>query len=458
MQFSNRLLAALLCAASPAVYAADAANGNTLDITVVTPRADQPLDRPLASSTLITAEDIRKSQAPDVATLLRSVAGVVVSQTGGVGKSTSLYLRGTNFNQVLVLIDGVRVNSATTGATAIDQLMLDQVDHIEVSRGNLSSLYGSEAIGGVVRIYTKKGKGAPAASMSAGVGSQGTQRVAAGVGGVSGDTDFNLQLSSYKTDGVSALNPALYPNANPDKNGYRNTSVSANVGHAFNADHRISASVFGSDGSNSFDSSFGLPTDVNTDKAKLWKFAVVADDQFSEAWHSNLQLATGVDQSRSFLNGVPTAFGSVYRTTSNQASWQNTLRLDANKQLLLGAEMLRQQVSTDINPGYVQQSRQINSLLAGYAGRYDAHELRLNVRRDSYSQYGGQNTGLLGYGYHFTDAWRVTANVSTAFRAPSFNDLYYPNSGNPLLKPERSRNTELGVGYHVEGGAQFDLV
>ncbi len=451
----NKLIAALLCAASPIVQAADQPDN---EIMVVTPRIEQPLSQSLASTTVISAEDIRNSQAPDLPTILRNVAGVEFSQTGGIGKSASLFLRGTNSNQVLVLVDGVRVNSATTGTTAIDQLMLDQVDHIEVARGNLSSLYGSEAIGGVVQIFTKKRHGAPAANVSAGFGNQGTRRAAAGFGGSSDATDFNLQLSTFRTDGVSALNPVIFPSANPDRDGYRNNSLSANVGHSFNADHRLSATVFGSYGNNQYDNAFGLPTDVNTNRAQLWKYSLASDDQLSDAWHSKVQVANGVDQYRDYLNGAPNPFGALFQTTSNQFSWQNTLRVADGKQLLLGAEALRQKVYSDINPNYLQNSRQINSLFAGYSGRYDAHQLQVNLRQDSYSQYGGETTGLLGYGYAFTDAWRATASYSTAFRAPTFNELYYPNYGNAALKPERSRNLEAGLRYYVTGGQQFDLV
>jgi len=463
MQVRNKLIAALLCAVVPAFEAAAADAGTDtgnepMEIMVVTPRVKQPLSQSLSSTTVISAEDIRNAQAPDVPTILRDVAGVEVSQPGGIGKPASLFLRGTNSNHVLVLVDGVRVNSATTGTTSIDQLMPDQIDHIEVARGNLSSLYGSEAIGGVVQIFTKKGHGAPAANVSAGFGNQGTRKAAAGFGGSSDATDFNLQLSTFKTDGVSALNPAINPGANPDRDGYRNNSLSANVGHAFNADHRLSATVFGSIGNNQYDSAFGLPTDVNTNREQMWKYSLASEDQLSEAWHSKVQVANGVDQYRDFLNGAPVPFGSLFATTSNQLTWENTLKLDDSKQLLLGAEGLRQKVSSDISPGYLQDTRRINSVFGGYTGRYGAHQMQLNLRQDNYSQYGGETTGLVGYGYALTDTWRATASYSTAFRAPTFNELYYPNYGNPALKPERSRNFEAGLRYYAAGGQQFDLV
>lgn len=465
MQTKSKFFAAILCAAPSVLYAA---MDETLGEVVVTAtRLEQPLKQSLSSTTVITEKDIRNSQAPDVPTILRSVAGVEIDQSGGTGKIAGLFLRGTDSTHVLVLIDGVRVNSATTGTTALDQLMLDQVERIEVVRGNVSSLYGSEAIGGVVQIFTRHGHGAPAANVSAGFGNQGTRRLSAGFGGVVGATDFNVQLSTFKTDGVSALNPALVSTANPDLDGYRNNSLSANIGYAFNADHRVSASLFGSNGNNQYDSAFNMNlTDVNSNREQMWKLSLGSDDQITDAWRSKLQFASGVDQYRDFLNGQPVLdfFGqpsSLFQTRSNQLSWQNSLHLNDSQQLLLGAESLRQMVSSDINPGYLQSTRQINSLFAGYTGSYGAHQTQLNLRQDNNSQYGGNTTGLLGYGYGLTDAWRATASYSTAFRAPTFNELYWPNTGfgggNPALKPERSRNLEAGLRY-ASGGQQFDVV
>src|SRR5512135_2211898 len=206
MQNKSKLLAAILCAATPIVHAA---TDDSLDEIVVTAtRLAQPLSQSLSSTTVITEQDIRTSQAPDVPTILRNVAGVEIDQGGGTGKTSGVFLRGTDSTHVLVLIDGVRVNSATTGTTAVDQVMLDQVERIEVVRGNVSSLYGSEAIGGVIQIFTRRGKGSPSFNGNIGAGSKNTQRASAGFGGEAASTTFNVQVSKYRTDGVSALNPA----------------------------------------------------------------------------------------------------------------------------------------------------------------------------------------------------------------------------------------------------------
>jgi vitamin B12 transporter len=448
------IFTALLCANPSLVFAA---TDTVLDeISVTATRIAQPLKESLSSTTIITRQDIRDSQTPDVPAILRNVAGVEVSQNGGIGKSSGLYLRGSDSTNVLVLLDGVRISSATLGATSLDQIMLDQVDHIEVVRGNVSSLYGSEAIGGVIQIFTKHGSGVPAMNVSAGMGNLGTQRLSAGVGGATEAVDFNVQVSRFKTDGIPALNTTLNPSANPNPDGYSNNSITANFGYTFNADHRITASIFGSNGNNQFASAYGSPTDVNSDKEQIWKLSLTSDDQLTETWHSKLQLANGVDQMWDYLNGQPASGGSLFQTSNNQLTWQNTLHLDDSKQLLLGAESLQQNVLSDVN--YLQTTREVNSLFAGYTGHYGANQIQLNVRQDDNSQFGVANTGLVGYGYAFTDAWRASTSYSTAFRAPTFNEMYYPGYGNPAIKPEQSQNIEAGMHYSVKSGQQFDAV
>ncbi len=448
------LLAAILCAAAPVAHAAS--DGMLDEIVVTATREPQPLDQSLASTTLITARDIRNSQAPDVPTLLKDVAGVEFAQSGGVGQQGSLFLRGSNSNHVLVLLDGMRIDSATTGATAIDQLMLDQIDHIEVVRGNVSSLYGSEAIGGVIQIFTKRGKGAPAFNISGGAGTHDTQRAAAGFGGQRGNTGFNLQVSHYRTAGVSAIKPSIVPTVNPDKDGYDNTSFSANVRHAFNVDNSLSASMFQSRGNAQYDNAFGLPTDVNNSVTTLDKYSLESDNRFTGSWHSKLQWSEGTDDLKNYLNGLPDLFNGYYfKTRNRQLTWQNDLLLNADNSVLLGAEKLDQQVASDT--AYTRTSRSANSLFGGYTGNFGAHQLQANLRQDRYSDFGTADTWRLGYGYALDPAWRATASVSTAFKAPTFNDMYAPAAwgGNPNLRPERSRDQELGIHY-AANGQQFD--
>ena len=421
------------------------------EIVVTASRMPQALDKSIADTTVLTPQEIKNSGAPDVATLLRSVPGIEIAQTGGIGSQASIYMRGTNANQVLVLLDGVRIDSATLGSTAIEHLMLDNIDRIEIVRGNVSSLYGSEAIGGVIQIFTKQGKGAPSFNASAGVGNEGTKHMSAGFSGEVQDTSFSVNASRLKTDGVSAINPQIIPNANPNNNGYDNTTLDAQVKHAFNADHALTASVYSTRGNTSFDNAYGLPTDINNMIENLNKYSLASDDQINSIWHSQLRIAQGTDDSQVYTNGLSTSY---FGTRNNQVAWQNNLKISDNQHLSLSVENLNQAVTSDTL--FTQTSRNVNSFLAGYVGEYGKQQVQLNLRQDRYSDFGIANTGLLGYGYSFAQGWRATASIGNAFKAPTFDDLYYPPTvygyhGNPNLLPERSVNREVGLHYALNG-------
>lgn len=446
----HKLIAALLCAVSTIAAAQDGLN----EVVVTATRNGQQLAKTLTHTSVISQRDIQASGAADVPALLRNLAGAEVTQNGGVGSQSSLFLRGTNSSHTLVLLDGVRIGSATSGATAIDQLMLDQIERIEVVRGNVSSLYGAEAIGGVVQIFTKRGKGEPAASVSAGYGTHATRRASASFGGEVNDANFYFGASKFATDGVSAANTAVSTSANPDADGYSNTSLSARAGYAFNQAHRIDTTLFGSQGKVMYDNAYGLATDTHDSDATLSKWSLGLTDQILATWQSRLVLAQGTDDVTSYKNG---ARASQFKTVNDQLSWQNTLAMSEQGVLVLGAEKLRQRVSS--STAFTLDARSSNSYFAGYTGDYGAHQVQANLRQDRYSDFGTANSGLLGYGLQVTDSWRITANVSTAFKAPTFNDMYYPLSfgyqGNPNLKPERARNLELGAHY-VQAGLHVD--
>ncbi len=436
------IFSALLCAVSSIAHAETV---EKIDEVVVTAtRIVQPLKSSLSHTTVITQQDIQEAQAVDVPALLKGLAGVEIYQSGGIGKQSSLFMRGTNSSHTLVLLDGVRINSATTGTTALDQIMLDQIERIEVVRGNVSSVYGSEAIGGVIQIFTKRGKGEPAFSASGGVGSNRTHNASVALGGESGNTSFNLQASRFGTDGVTAIKPSLVATVNPDADGYQNSSLSANVRQVVNADHSVSASAFQSDGNVQYDDAWKAATDSNLFTSLLQKTSLALDSRLNKSWTSKIQWAQGSDDYKDYFNG---ARSSAIKTTNNQLAWQNTLMLDAIDSLLFGVERLDQHVtSTTV---YSKIDRQVGSALAGYTGNAGIHQVQLNLRHDSYSDFGAANTGLFGYGLAMNDFWRATASISTAYKAPTFTDLYAPTSwgSNSMLNPERSNNKEIGLRY-----------
>jgi vitamin B12 transporter len=417
------------------------------EIVVTATRMPQPLAQTIADTTVINEQEIRQSGAADVPTLLRSLAGVEVSQNGGLGKVSSTFMRGTNSSHVLVLMDGVRINSATAGTTALEHIMLDSIERIEVVRGNVSSLYGSEAIGGVIQLFTKHGHGAPAFNASVSFGSHDTQRFSGGYSGSLDANSFSVNVGVTKSNGVSAINTSIKPTANPDSDGYDSTTFDAQLKHTFNADHQLSASVFTTSGDSQYDSAFNVSTsDHNNTQAAIEKLSLTSDNQLSAMWHSKLNWARGTDDSNDILNGVQT---SRYNTANSQLSWQNELTINDKQSVNLAAEHLNQAVASDTL--FNQVKRNVNSLLGGYVGEYGAQQVQLNLRQDRYSDFGTANTGLFGYGVSLANHLRATASISNAFKAPTFNDLFYPGFSNPNLRPERAQNRELGLHYAAAG-------
>ncbi len=429
--------------------AAFAEDPSVLETMVVTAnRTEERLAQTLQHTTLITPEQIRNSGAADLPTLLRQEAALEIAQSGGVGKQSSTFMRGANSNHTLVLIDGIRANSATVGATALDQIMLDQVDRIEVVRGNVSSLYGSEAIGGVIQIFTKRGKGEPSLNVAAGYGTENTTRFNAGYGGVAGNTRFNANLSAFRTDGFSAINCDFIPLAffskagDEDDDGYRNLSFSANLSHQLSPGQNLGFTALHSDGKVEFDGD-----GVNSSKSKLTTWSLYSSNQIGAIWRSKVTLAQGIDDLKSFQDGAST---TSFKTTNTQLGWQNDFAFSEAHSLVAGLEYLGQDI-TSTTQFTTTDRTVVPSGYMTYFGELGAHTVQVNGRYDRYSDFGDNFSGLLGYGYRITENWRVTAGVSNAFRAPTFNELYDPSFGfgNPNLKPEKARSTEWGLQYQT---------
>lgn len=419
-----------------------------LNPTVVTAsRGEQPLSDALPHTTVISRADIERSQAPDAVTLLRREAGIEIAQSGGPGSSASIFMRGASSNQTLILIDGVRVSSGTTGSAQIDQLMADQIDHIEIVRGNVSALYGSDAIGGVVQIFTRSGKGhPPLANAEIEYGARNTRRAQAGIGGSlgeRGDTSFALSVSEFKTNGFSSINPLQAPNANPNDNYYTNKSVSAQLSHRFSADWQAGLTYLQTWGDVSYDSAFGQPTDINVAHNVVRSMSAYVDGKVTQDWKTRVTLSQGDDRSLNFTNGALQA-PARFNTRNQQASWQNDWAFMPDQLLKVGLEHLQTSIDSD---AYDVPTRYVDSGYIGYEGKFGPHQLQLNVRRDRYSDFGGANSYYAGYGFAFNPQWKAVASVSNAFRAPSFNELYYPFFGTPNLQPEKARSVEGGVEY-----------
>lgn len=412
-------------------------------VVVTASRAEQQVREVIPHTTVIGAREIRESGAADLLSLLRREAGFEFSQNGGIGTVSGTFLRGASANQVLVLVDGVRISNLNFGSTRLDQLMLDQIERVEIVRGNVSSLYGSGAIGGVIQVFTRRGAGVPRASVDAGLGAEGTRRLRADYSGEAGGTRFSFNVSRYHTDGFSAIDPRIAPNANPERDGYRNDSYSVSLSQRFAPGHEAGLRWLSSHGRIEFDNAFHLPADRHSAGSELESAVLYSNNQLGARWFSQLALSLGRDRYGDERNGNVT---SRVRTRNSELRWQNDLVLAPDHGLMLGADLLRQEISSTTT-SYTRTGRDVEAFLAGYRGRFGRHALQFNLRLEDYSDFGRANTHFAGYGYELSDRWRLTASASRAFRAPTFNELFFPGFGNPSLRPERARSLEAGLQY-----------
>lgn len=438
------LLALAPAAIAAAAFAADHA---TLDNIVVT-ATRQPMRTAeiLTDVSTIERSDIDGAGHSSLEEILASQPGVEMTSNGSQGAASSLMIRGTNGSHVLLLVDGVRIGSATSGNIAWSRIPANQIERIEIIRGPASSLYGSEAIGGVIQIFTRQGHGPLRFTAEAGAGSYGTRSTNAGFSGSHDGWRYALNLSQYTTDGFDSKPEDS--KANHDKDGFRNDSASGRLAHEFARGHELAFGFLYSEGKNQYDSS-GIAVDwVN--RTRNGAANLTLKNALTGHWNSTLSVGQSIDKSKALKDDVR---NSVFDTEQRQYAWQNDIRSSFGN-FLLGFERLEQEVDTTSR--YARFERSNNSLLAGWNHGFASHRLQASVRHDDNSQFGNKTTGTAAYGYRFTPNWRANVSVGTAFKAPTFNDLYYPLTGkyvgNPALKPESARNQEASL--HYETGSQ----
>ena len=422
--------------------------------TVVTAsRNSQLLGSALPHTTVITREDIERSQAVDLVTLLEREAGLQKTQNGGLGTASNIFLRGSAALQTLVLIDGIPQNKQdASGAVSLEHVMLDQVERVEIVRGNVSAIYGSGATGGVIQVFTKVGSSKPAARLSFELGPRAFRRYSGSFSTQLGDTSLSADLSRVTTNGFSAINPGQFPTANPDADGYRNTSGNFAITHRLSTNHSFGARIFKSHGDVSYDSAFGTPADIQSSTTRLSQFSVFSDNTFGN-WRSRLTLSEQSDKSR-LRDSAAFGFNGGFVTRATVLGWVNTIALTDNWLATAGLEQQRQRVeASDDDPlsgNSYNQRRNTTAIFAGIEGKLGGGNVQLNVRRDKVGNLDA-TTGFIGYGYPVGQSFKLIASLSTAFNAPPLGYLFAPGFGNPLLKPEYAKSREFGVQYEQGG-------
>ncbi|MBV8158301.1 MAG: TonB-dependent vitamin B12 receptor, partial [Dyella sp.] len=429
-------------------------------VIVTATRTSITTDEALYSVSVITRAAIERLQPASVRDLLVGLPGVSFTQAGGLGQQSSLFLRGTNSTHVLVLIDGVRIGAVGAGQPAFEQIPVDQIERIEIVRGPRSSLYGADAIGGVIQIFTRHGAqdGKLDPSLSVSTGSRSYMDGHAGLSGGDSHAWFNAGLGGQYTSGINAcrigaaeLGVGCFVDQ-PDNDAYRNWNGMANGGYRWDNGTELAATWLRSKSFVEYDGSpYGGNQAENEQEvagARL-SFAPLAP------WKVTLNAGQSRDDNATYFQGTYSDFYTpltyfprtpVGHTFSrrNQASWQNDITLDANQLLTAGVDYQQEHIDSDT--GYLKSTREDTGVYAQYMGTFGRNEVQLSARHDHNDQFGNHNTGSAAWGYSFDHGLRLSASYGTAFHAPTFNDIYYPfGLGNPDLKPEKSRSGELGL-------------
>ncbi|MGB3072005.1 MAG: TonB-dependent receptor [Ottowia sp.] len=432
---------ALVCAYSahaqtPAQTAS--ASAVSLSETVVTAaRVEQPLTDVLADVTLIDEKEIQRSGATSVSDLLARQAGLEISRNGGPGTTSSIYLRGAENRFTAVYIDGIRVDTQSTGGPPWEAISLSQIERIEIVRGAAAAVYGSDAVAGVIQIFTRKGRGPFTPYVGVGVGNHGRKTAEAGFSGKNDAIDYSLGVTRDTSDGFDSR-----PGSNPDKDGYRNTSANARLGWQINQAHRLELTGTYTDMDAQYD---GFTADL--DDHGLNRLAT-GGLTWSAQWTQNYSTRLSVSESRQRYETKPSPYSS--ETTLRNYLFQNEWRSGGHLVTAALERLEDRLANADIN-----RSRHKNGIALGYGYTGGPHTVQLNVRHDDDSEFGGQTTGSASYGYSFAPGWRVTAGAGTSFRVPTLYQRF-SQYGQPALQPEKGRSFELGLRW-AEGTSSFGV-
>ena len=427
------------------------------EIEITTPlRVPEKEKNVIADTTVISSDDIERAGLSSLPQLLQQQPGIEVTNLGGPGKVSSINIRGTSSTHSIILIDGLRVGSSTTGTTAIQNIPLSQIERIEIVRGPVSSLYGQDGIGGVIQIFTKKGKKGFHPYVSAGYGRYKTKEMSAGVAAGNDSTSFALNIAGMNTDAFSAFVPNDNAGANTrnlDDDTYRNRSITSNLTHQFNDKVKIDFQYYLSTGRNMFDNSFANfdSTLINyKDKTKQEAYSTKLTGKINDNWESSLKIGKGTDlysAQQKYDNGIYSNVAGVvdkYETSQYQLAWQNNINLDYGSLVLL-YDYLKEEIDT--TSVYAKDDRDNNGFVLAYNTQYEKNTIQTSLRQDINSQYDNETTGSIGYAYQINNQWKASSSFGTAFVAPSFNYLYNGSSANPDLKPEKSKNIEASLKY-----------
>lgn len=421
------------------------------EIVVSAHRLEVPRREVGSSVTVLDREEIERRDKTTVAELLRTVPGVEVSQGGGPGKAAGLFLRGGSSAHTLVLLDGVRLNAATVGSFDFADLTTDNLERIEILRGPQSTLYGSEALGGVISLTTRRGQEGLELRTAAEAGSHQHRRFALDLSGSTGPFDYSLAASDLATDGVSA---ASEERGNREDDPYDNTTVSSRLGLAFAGDGRADLALRYFQGRTAIDGfAFGAGPvdDFNRSQERESSTAsLTVKKDLSRRWTQTVRVGVTDED---LIGEDPDDPFSNFRIESRLAelSAQSDLAVTGNDTLTVGASVEERQ---GVNRGSFDESVTLRSVFVqNHLSLRDRYHLTVGLRNDDHSQLGSETTYRLTASALVPGSrTRFHGSYGTGFRAPGLNELFFPGAGNPELAPETSRGLDFGVEQPLAGG------
>lgn len=421
------------------------------DVVISANRQVQSRNDSSAANTVFTRDDIDRLQPTSVTDLLSRVPGVQVAPTGGRGSLPGIYIRGTKSAQSLVLVDGQRIANTTSGDSGLQYLNVDQIERVEVLRGSRSVIYGSDAIGGVIQVFTRRNaEQGLQPRLKMGFGSHQTWERSLGLSGGDEHTRFNLGASLDETAGINSTHTS-FP-SDGDHDAYRNQSISLNLSHAFNDELGAGFNLLDNRGKSEYDNSFGrydFATGQTLGQKPYTDYTVSSasgyvDAKLNERWQSRLEL--GHSENRDTKRDTLSDDFSVFNTYRDSINWQNDLTLNEQNSLILGGDWYEDRLHGSTT--FTENSRWNRAAFVQHRFHGEGFSTELGLRRDQNQQFGGQNSWSGTLTLPINSDNDLLLSYSEGFRAPTFNDLYYPDeygfkNSNPDLKPETSKSYEV---------------
>lgn len=408
-------------------------------ITIYSSRQPISVEQSLASVTVLERDEILARQAPDLPALLHQLPGVTIARDGGRGQNSGVFIRGGNTGHTLVLVDGVRTGSATLGQTSLSMVPLDLIERIEVIRGPRAAWYGSDALAGVIAITTRRQQ---QTELNAGVGSYGLLESDLGLQRQLGAWQLQANLGYSRADGFD-----VRPDLDPDKDGYWQRFARLGTDYQSDMGQFYWHSTINS-GRYDFDVAWGS----EDRSAVLQRSHVLGWNHQAAATGQQLQLSRNLDSDRTY--GPDSS--SPFSTSRDEVNYQLTQQLHPSLNVLVGANWYQEEVAKAA-PAYDESQRRNRALFTGVNYQPAQWLFEAAARQDRFSQYGKERTWQLAAGYYLTEQWLLRLSRGTAFKTPSFNQLYWPGFGNPELQPESSISDEVALRFSGQA-LQSELV